>query len=376
MRFHFGVSFSWKQIKKIIIPILIAIGLYFGLTANVSALSYTLPITGGGGGLTYTDGTSGGQNSWCTQTVNSTEYVFRCGGLYDDTFSAGQSIYGEGNNLLNYSTQWFANTGSLCDTTQTAIEFFIYAYPFETDALGRSYDFFDYYDIVSIAYPSSASSTCTYSKVQKNMLKVNCVYNTGSAVQFNMYGRLKDVEPPYINSFKMFIKRNINYTCNATNQDIDNSINSGFNNLNNAVTNGFNQLNQDMQDALTSNNEKLEDIEGAITDDTVNTDNADNFFNNFEEKDFGLSDIVKAPLVLIQGLSNGSSCQDLQFSVFDTDVSMPSGCILWDKVPDNIEAIYYIFIGGFLAYILGTKLFHDVNDLKDPQKNEVSTLDL
>lgn len=375
MRFHFGISFSWKNIKKIIIPILLGIATYFGLNMTiVNAESLTLPIIGGGGGLMYQDGTSGGQNSWCTRTINSTEYVYRCGGLYNDTFSASLNLTGGTKNLLQYSTQWFTNTNTLCSTSQTSIEFYVYAYPVET--FGGIYDFWDYYDIASIAYPSSANSTCTYSRIQKNMLKINCVYNSGASVQFNIYGALNSKTPPYQNAFQMLIKRNINYTCNATNSDVNNSINSGFNNLNNAVTNGFNQLNQDMQDALTSNNEKLEDIEGAITDDTVNTDNADNFFNNFEEKDFGLSDIVKAPLVLIQGLSNGSSCQYLQFSVFDTDVSMPSGCILWDKVPDNIEAIYYIFIGGFLAYILGTKLFHDVNDLKDPQKNEVSTLDL
>ena len=125
---------------------------------------------------------------------------------------------------------------------------------------------------------------------------------------------------------------------------------------------------------IDSTNDKLDDLENTITDDSI--DDNSGFFTDFDENDFGLSDIVKAPLILIRGLTNGGICQDLQFNVLGADVSLPSGCILWDKVPDSIETIYNIFIGGFFAYILGTKLFHDVNDLKDPQKNEVSTLDL
>ena len=119
---------------------------------------------------------------------------------------------------------------------------------------------------------------------------------------------------------------------------------------------------------------KTGNIEDTITDDSI--DDNSGFFTDFEENDFGLSDIVKAPLVLIQGLSTGNTCKDLSFNILGKDVFMPSGCILWDKVPDSIESVYYVFIGGFLVYILATKLFHDVNDLKDPQKNEVSTLDL
>lgn len=128
------------------------------------------------------------------------------------------------------------------------------------------------------------------------------------------------------------------------------------------------------ENRMDATNDKLDNIENTITDDSI--DDNSGFFTDFEENDFGLSDIVKAPLILIRGLSNGGTCQDLQFNVLGADVLLPSGCILWDKVPDSIETIYNIFIGGFFAYILCTKLFHDVNDLKDPQKNEVSTLDL
>ena len=137
---------------------------------------------------------------------------------------------------------------------------------------------------------------------------------------------------------------------------------------------GYEEFGKVCENRMDATNDKLDNIENTITDDSI--DDNSGFFTDFEENDFGLSDIVKAPLILIRGLSNGGTCQDLQFNVLGADVSLPSGCILWDKVPVSIETIYNIFIGGFFAYILGTKLFHDVNDLKDPQKNEVSTLDL
>ena len=365
MRFHLGVSFSWKQLKKIILPILIGIGLYFGLNMTiVNAESFTLPITGGGGGLTYTDGTKGGQNSWCTKTINSTEYVYRCGGLYDDYFTAGISS-GMPNMFLSYSTQWYGNTNALCTTSQTSIEFFVYAEP----NWSGGYDFWDYYDISSIAYPSASNGNCSYSRIGKNMLKVNCVYNTGSSVQFNMYGSLNNKVPPNQSDFRLLMKRNINYFCTATTGDLNNSLNDGFNNLNNAITNGFNKLNQDLKDSMES-------VDETIKDDSIDIDGATGFFDDFDDDDFGLSDIVKAPLTIIRSLSTGNTCQDLNFSVLGANVSMPSGCILWDKVPSNIESIYYVFIGGLFAYILAVKLFHDVNDLKDPEKSEVSTLDL
>ncbi len=385
MRFHFGISFSWKQLKKIILPVLIGIALYFGLNMTiVHAESFSLPITGGGGGLTYVGGEKGGQNAWCTQTINNTEYVYRCGGLYSDTFSAGFNTYGDGtNNLLSYSTSWFANTNQMCNTTQTSIEFYVYAYPFETDVNGRTYDFWDYYNITSIAFPNNAASTCSFSRISKNTLKVNCVYNTGSSVQFNMYGSLNGKEPPYMNSFKLLIRRNINYFCTATTGDLNNSINDGFNNLNNAITNGFNKLNQDLKDSMESVDETIKDdsVDGGISA-------GNDFFDGFNVRDYGVSSIITAPLALINGLLDGVSCNQLNLqiglfdnfdegsSVIEKEVALPSGCILWNNVPPAVVTLYQTIIFGLVAYRYLLALKRTIMNVEDPNYSKVEVIDL
>lgn len=263
MRFHFGVSFSWKQIKKIILPILIGIGLYFGFsTTIVNAETFTLPITGGGGGLTYQGGVSGGQTKWCTKTINSTEYVYRCGGLYNDTFSAGVNLPGGVDNLLSYSTQWYTNSSSLCGTSQTSVEFYVYAYPYNSFG-GPGYDFWSYYNIASIAYPPSSNGTCSYSRISKNMLKVNCTYDSDEFFQFNIYGSLNGKTPPSQTAFQMLIKRNVTYVCNATNNDLNNTLNNGFNNM----TNVFDEKLEQLKETLGSTNDEIGEINDYLTSD-------------------------------------------------------------------------------------------------------------
>ena len=123
---------------------------------------------------------------------------------------------------------------------------------------------------------------------------------------------------------------------------------------------------QSIIDEVQENNSKFDEAIPGLGD----------FFQNFNDNDFGLSDIVSLPLILIKALSNGSTCSSLDFNILGSDVSFPSGCILWDKVPESFEIIYYTFVGGFFSYIILINLFHDVNKLRDPKNSEVSTLDL
>lgn len=128
----------------------------------------------------------------------------------------------------------------------------------------------------------------------------------------------------------------------------------------------------DSTDNITNNS--ITNMYQTIYDSTVDSNSS--FFENFTDNDHGLSGIVTAPLVLIKELNSGTTCTPLTLPILGKNISIPSGCILWEKVPNEIEVIYHIFVGGFLAYIIATNLFHDVNNLKDPEKSEVSTLDL
>jgi len=122
--------------------------------------------------------------------------------------------------------------------------------------------------------------------------------------------------------------------------------------------------------------------------DSINNSNVDNgtgsdFFNDFQSQDNGgISGIITKPLVLINSLlSSNNSCNNLSLSISfpgqeTKNVSFPSGCILWNNVPSTVINIYQIFVVGFCSYYLLKRLFKDVEDLKNPEKDNVEVIDL
>ena len=131
---------------------------------------------------------------------------------------------------------------------------------------------------------------------------------------------------------------------------------------------------------------KLDETTDSINNlnDTINnSDTSDaesdgaSFFNSFTESDHGgLSAIITAPLVVVNSMLTNNSCPDLQFQVLGADVSFPSGCILWNNATSTIVTLWQTIVCGFISYCLLRKLFKDIENLKNPQDQEVSTLDL
>lgn len=126
-----------------------------------------------------------------------------------------------------------------------------------------------------------------------------------------------------------------------------------------------------------------DELNSSINNDNVDSGTGSDFFNNFNTTDNGgISGIITKPLVLINSLlSNNNSCSDLTFSIqfpalSSKSVSLPSGCILWDKVPSSVVNLYQVFVVGFSSYYLLKRLFKDVEDLKNPDKDEVEVIDL
>lgn len=125
-------------------------------------------------------------------------------------------------------------------------------------------------------------------------------------------------------------------------------------------------------------NKKLDDLDKNITNPDIDSNTGNDFFDNFNTSDNGgISGIVTAPLVLINYLLDAQDvCTDLSFKILGKDVSIPSGCIIWDDVPDNVEIIIQTLFCGTCSYFLLKKLFKDIDKLKNPNNSEVSTLDL
>lgn len=130
-------------------------------------------------------------------------------------------------------------------------------------------------------------------------------------------------------------------------------------------------------------NDKLDDLNDNITsDDTSGGESqGSSFFNDFAVNDNGgISGIITSPLNVINKMLEGNTCESLTFNLSflgkNKEISLPSGCILWNKASQSAVIIYQTLLCGLFSYILATNLFKDIEKLKNPKESEVDTLDL
>lgn len=134
--------------------------------------------------------------------------------------------------------------------------------------------------------------------------------------------------------------------------------------------------NDKLDDQIQQDKEQHDEIMDSNTSGA--TDDATSFFDDFSNTDHGgISGVVSAPLELIKSLINNNNvCSNLNFSVFEKDVYFPSGCVLWNKVPDSFITIWNVLICGLGSYGILIALFKDIEKLKTPDSKGVDTLDL
>lgn len=106
----------------------------------------------------------------------------------------------------------------------------------------------------------------------------------------------------------------------------------------------INNNNQNTQNIINSQNQ----INDSINDSNVDSNLGDDFFNiNINEH--GIANILTSPIRLLQALTNSTNnCNSLDFTINmagnSKNVSIPSGCILWDNVPQAINALFLSLI--------------------------------
>lgn len=364
MRFHIGLSFNWKTIKKWLIPIAIALAVYLGFN------SMTVYAIEDGSSTTYINNIQ-----FFINGVNTTTTEFKTLGAGDLKMSVdGAFVLGSGDSIPKYIYQRI----TLCIDEYTSAGW----------NNVNNYEVYAQHTSISCGYyGSSAKGHVVFvtSKVETdtdiapgrlyNSLYVN-VYNTASigllglefATQpFPIYYENDTVfkqNEAIIDKLEESIEANgsVSYKIDETNEKLDET----------------NQKLDDLKEKQEESNKTQEEIKDAITDSNVDTNTGNSFFDNFSTEDNGgISGIITAPLTLINSLlDNQGTCTDLEFPIMGKDVAIPSGCIIWDKVPNSIETIIQMLVCGTGAYFILTKLFKDINNLKDPNKSEVSTLDL
>lgn len=118
-------------------------------------------------------------------------------------------------------------------------------------------------------------------------------------------------------------------------------------------------------------------------DDTLNNsdtsgagDTANGFFDNFEDKDFGLSDIITMPLQTIKNISS-ATCKPLTFPIpfVNTNMSLPCMSEIYSKF-GSVLTIYQTITFGMIAYWVVVNIFATVRNFKNPDSDEIEVVSL
>lgn len=148
---------------------------------------------------------------------------------------------------------------------------------------------------------------------------------------------------------------------------IDNATENSQNEIDNANKNQeqTNKRLDEVNDNLTST-----DTEGANS-------SAGGFFNDFEDKDYGLSDVITMPLTFIKGVTN-TTCSPLSVPLpfVDTNAELPCMNTIYSQYFGGFLSIYQIITTGLISYWVCINIYAMVKGFKDPDSDKVEVMDL
>lgn len=139
-------------------------------------------------------------------------------------------------------------------------------------------------------------------------------------------------------------------------------------------------------DKQVETNEKLDENTQATKDqtDTIKDsdtsgaqDSAGGFFNGFDTEDNGgLSSLITSPIKMLE--KSTEKCSTLHLTAFDKDIPVPCGDELFWNKPDvqAFRTIWNCVIGGAALYLILSKVFKVIENLKDPEHDKVEVMKL
>lgn len=87
--------------------------------------------------------------------------------------------------------------------------------------------------------------------------------------------------------------------------------------------------------------------------------------------------VIFAPINLLNSLKTGTYCVNINTTMYDKQITIPSGCIFWQR--NDVEDFRYIWnmlFGGFLIYKFAMKLVKVINNSIDPTKDDIGGLEV
>lgn len=158
-------------------------------------------------------------------------------------------------------------------------------------------------------------------------------------------------------------------------QNYQNSIESGINNMNSSIQNQTSSINSNAQQT----NSNLNKINDSINNDNVEGANssASAFFNDFQNDDYGLADIITMPLEYITSISS-AQCQPLSFPIpfVNQNAELPCMYSIYQQYFGSFLTIYQTITTGFIAYWIFINIFAMVRGFSNPFSDKVEVLEL
>ena len=125
--------------------------------------------------------------------------------------------------------------------------------------------------------------------------------------------------------------------------------------------------------------------EAKKTNDTINDDdttgasnNANSFFNDFEENNHGLSGVISAPLNYIKSLLT-STCTPIELPVpfiENQKVILPCMSSVYENTFGSFFTIYQTIVTGLVTYWVCIKIYFMVKGFQNPESDKVEVVDL
>lgn len=125
--------------------------------------------------------------------------------------------------------------------------------------------------------------------------------------------------------------------------------------------------------------------EAKKTNDTLNDDdttgasnNANSFFNDFEENNHGLSGVISAPLNYIKSLLT-STCTPIELPVpfiENQKVILPCMISIYEDTFGTFFTIYQTIVTGLVTYWVCIKIYFMVKGFQNPESDKVEVVDL
>lgn len=229
-------------------------------------------------------------------------------------------------------------------------------------------------------YNGQSESACALNSIQQNgkVATYTCNFTDyGTAAFFVNNLTFENTD------FSLGIGVDSTYTCSPTTSDIIQSnqdqtnqiINNNNNNTTSIIQNNdsnTNKITQEQQETTDAVN----NVNNTLNDDNVNTQQASDFFSNFQSNNHGLSGIITSPLRLIQSLSS-SQCSSLVLPLpfVNQSATIPCMSTVYNRFP-TFYNLWQLISTGLIAYYILINLFAKVHSLQNPQEDRIEVLNL